>query len=71
MKLIDYWLNKITMYKLTLYYLIGLIGVAAILSYLGFLQLNPFDIVLASLIVTVTCLISNYALAKIFKAVTH
>ena len=71
MKLIDYWLNKITMYKLTLYYLIGLIGVAAILSYLGFLQLNPFDIVLASLIVTVTCLIANYMLAKIFKAVTN
>jgi ferredoxin-NADP reductase/Na+-translocating ferredoxin:NAD+ oxidoreductase RnfD subunit len=71
MKFIDYWLNKITMYKLTLYYLIGLLGAAVVLSFTGFLQFNPYDIVLASLIVTVTCVIANYVLAKMFKAVTN
>src|ERR1035437_1531718 len=71
MKFIDSILNKITMYKLTLYYLIGLIAVATVLSFFGFLQFNPYDIVLASLIVTVTCLVANYVLAKMFKAVTN
>lgn len=59
------------MYKLTLYYLIGLIAIATVLSFFGFLQFNPYDIVLASLIVTVTCLVANSVLAKIFKAVTN
>jgi ferredoxin-NADP reductase/Na+-translocating ferredoxin:NAD+ oxidoreductase RnfD subunit len=71
MKFIDYWLNKITMYKLTLYYLCGLIGVAVVLSFFGFLQFNPFDIILSSLILTGICLIANFVLAKLFKAVTN
>src|ERR1035437_123177 len=71
MKFIDYWLNKITIYKLTLYYLIGLLGAAVVLSFTGFLQFNPYDIILASLIVTVTCVIANYVLAKMFNAVTN
>lgn len=71
MKFIDYWLNQITMYKLTLYYLIGLIGIAAVLAWFGFLQYSPYDIILSALIITVTCYIANYVLAKIFKAVTN
>jgi ferredoxin-NADP reductase/Na+-translocating ferredoxin:NAD+ oxidoreductase RnfD subunit len=71
MKFIDSILNKITMYKLTLYYLIGLIAVATVLSFFGFLQFSPYDIVIASLIVVATCLVANFVLAKIFKAVTN
>jgi ferredoxin-NADP reductase len=59
------------MYKLTLYYLIGLIAVATVLSFFGFLQFNPYDIILASLIVTATCLVANFILAKMFRAVTN
>ena len=71
MKLIDYWLNKITMYKLTLYYLVGLIGVAAVLGWFGFLQFSPSDIILSTLILVVVCSVANYLLAKMFKAVTN
>jgi len=71
MKQIDYWLNKITIYRLTLYYLIFLIGVAVILSFLGFLQYNPAEIILSSLIVVVICAVANYLLAKVFKAITN
>jgi ferredoxin-NADP reductase len=59
------------MYRLTLYYLIGLVGIAAVLSWFGFLQLNPFDIIIAALTVTLTCYIANLTLAKIFKAATN
>src|ERR1035437_8131567 len=71
MKFIDSILNKITMYKLTLYYLVFLIGAAVVLSFFGFLQYNPFDIVLAFLIVTITCMVANFVFAKMFKAVTN
>ncbi|MGA2967697.1 MAG: oxidoreductase [Candidatus Levyibacteriota bacterium] len=71
MKFIDAFLNQITMYKLALYYLAGLIGVAALLSFLGILQFNGLDIILSSLIVVAVCYVTNYILAKMFKAVTN
>jgi ferredoxin-NADP reductase/Na+-translocating ferredoxin:NAD+ oxidoreductase RnfD subunit len=68
---VDSLLNKITMYRLTLYYLILLIGVAVILSFFGFLAYNPFDILLDTLITVVVSYIANYAFAKMFKVITN
>ena len=68
---VDSLLNKITMYRFTLYYLIFLVGTAVVLSFFGFLAYNPFDILLDALIAVVVSYIANYAFAKIFKAVTN
>lgn len=67
----DSLLNKITMYRLTLYYLIFLIGTAVVFSFFGFLAYNPFDILLDTLIAVSVSVIANYAFARIFKAVTN
>ncbi|MGH7245976.1 MAG: RnfABCDGE type electron transport complex subunit D, partial [Candidatus Levyibacteriota bacterium] len=54
---------------LTLYYLIGLVLVAVILSFLGILQYSPYDILLDTLVTMVACYIFNIIFAKIFRAV--
>lgn len=71
MKTIDNFLNKITMYRLTLYYLISLIGIAIVLSIFGILRYNPLDIAINSLAAIIVGFIFNLVFAKIFKAVTN
>ena len=71
METIDSFLNKITMYKLTLYYLIGLLGVAVILSFFHLLSYNPLDIIISTLIIVGVSVIANFLFAKIFNAVTN
>jgi Na+-transporting NADH:ubiquinone oxidoreductase subunit NqrB len=71
MKTIDAILNKITMYRLTLYYLIFLIGMATILSFFGILTYNPLDILISALLSIIVCYGANSVLAKLFKAVTN
>lgn len=71
MQIIDRFLNKITMYKLTLSYLIGLVAAAVVLSFFNILSYNPFDILLDVCISLFFCLVSNYIFAKFFKAVTN
>jgi ferredoxin-NADP reductase/Na+-translocating ferredoxin:NAD+ oxidoreductase RnfD subunit len=70
-KIIDQFLNKITMYRFTLYYLIFLIGVAALLSFFGFLNYNPLDILINSFVAVTACYIVNLVFAKIFNASTN
>ena len=41
-KSIDNWLNRITMYRLVLYYLIFLLGAAVTLSVVGILKFDVF-----------------------------
>lgn len=67
----DSILNKITMYRLTLYYLVFLVGTAVVLSFFGFLAYNPFDILLDSLIAVSVSVIANYVFARLFKAITN
>jgi ferredoxin-NADP reductase/Na+-translocating ferredoxin:NAD+ oxidoreductase RnfD subunit len=71
MKTIDSILNNITTYRLTLYYLIFLVGVAAGLSFLGILNYNPLDILINALLAIIACYGANYVLAKMFRAVTN
>ena len=71
MKIIDSFLNKITMYRLTLYYLIALLVWAFILSFLGILHVNPLDIIIDTGLALFTCIVGNYILSKFFGAVTN
>lgn len=68
---IDARLNKVTMYRLTLHFLLILVGIAVVCSILGLLPYNPYDILLCTLLAVVTCYISNYIFAKLFGAVTN
>lgn len=71
MQYIDVLLNKVTMYRLTLYYLIFLVGVAVVLGFFNLIVYNPLDILIDSFIAVSVCYISNYVLAKIFRAETN
>ncbi len=68
---IDSLLNKFTMYRLTLYYLIFLVGVAVILGYFGLLAVNPLDLIIYSFAAVITAACANYFFAQIFGAVTN
>jgi ferredoxin-NADP reductase len=68
MKTIDYFLDRITMYRLTLYYLIGILITAIILSAFGVLSYNPFAIIFSSLLVLGVALLSNFLFAWAFDA---
>lgn len=68
MKLVDYLLDRITMYRLVLYYLITLIGVAIGLSLLGYLKFNAFAIAFSAGYLTIICWLTNQVFAYVFEA---
>lgn len=67
MNRIDDFLSSITMYRLMLYYLVLLFGVAVILSFLQILPYHPFDILISGFYLTALCYISNQILGRLFK----
>jgi ferredoxin-NADP reductase/Na+-translocating ferredoxin:NAD+ oxidoreductase RnfD subunit len=67
MNFIDSRLDRITMYRLLLYYLIGLLGAAMLLSALGYLSFNPLAIAISAAYLTGISVVSN----RIFAAVFH
>lgn len=71
MKRISAWLDSMTMYRLLLYYLIGLLGIAAVLSLAGVLHVSAVAIVFSSLYLTAVCWVTNRIFAYVFKAPTN
>ena len=71
MKWLDSLLDKITMYRLMLYYLIGLELVAVILAVFGVLHYSPLDVAFSALYLTAICWITNKAFQYTFKAPTN
>ncbi len=65
------FLNRVTMYWLMMYFLIVLVAVAAVESFLGILPYNPLDILLEAFYLVVVCRIVNEILARILKAKTN
>lgn len=70
-KLIDDFLNGITMYRLMLYFLIVLVTWAIVLSFLHFLPFNPLTLVFSATFLTLVCWVTNKFLSKVFKAPTN
>lgn len=68
---IDVFLNSITMYRLTLYFLIVLIVIAVLFGSLGVFPHDAFDILLSTGIIVITAYVSNYLFAKLFHAITN
>jgi len=71
MKRIDDFLNLITMYRLTLYILIFLLGAASVLGLFSILPFSFSSILFSSLFLVLMCWASNKVFSFIFKAQTN
>ena len=68
LKIIDDFLNKITMYRLVLYVLMFFIAIAAVLGAFAKVPYQPFDILFSALFFTVVGWIANEVFAWAFNA---
>lgn len=68
MKHIDNFLNQTTMYRVVLYYLTFLLGIAFVLSFFGVLPFAPISLLISALIITAVCWAVNGIFAFVFKA---
>ncbi len=68
---IDNLLNKITMYKLVLYFLSVLILIATGFSAVGVLPYNPIAILFSAFFITTVCILTNIIFAWAFEAPTN
>jgi len=68
MGFIDRLLNRITMYRLVLYFLIILLAVAAIFGAVGILPYSPVAIIFSTLVLVIVAWATNGVFARIFKA---
>ena len=64
---IDSALDRITMYRLTLYVLIGLVGVAAVLAFLRLLPFSPGWLLVSAAVLVAICWVTNTILARMFN----
>ncbi len=71
LKLADDILNKVTMYRLVLYYLAALIIAASFLSFFGLLSFNPANLAFSTLLILGTCWLVNTIFSKGFGAATN
>lgn len=71
LNLVDNFLNKTTMYRLVLYYLAGLFGVALVFGFLGILPYPPSALVYSAVVLCVVSWITNRLFARVFNAPTN
>ena len=67
LKIIDNFLNKTTMYKTVLYYLMALWVIALVFSLLGFLPYSPIAFIISLAILLVVSWATNYVFSYVFK----
>ena len=65
-KIVDNVINRITMYRLVLYYLIFLLGAGVVLSAAGILPYDPFALLLTIGFSVAVCAITNAVFAYVF-----
>ena len=70
-RLIDNALNRITMYRLVLYYLVTLTLAAFVFGFFGILPYDPTAIAFSVILITATCWITNWVFARTFSAATN
>ena len=64
---IDKALNHITMYRLVLYYVAGLMAVAFLGSFVSLAPVDPAQLAFSAVIITATCWVTNKAFALIYR----
>jgi ferredoxin-NADP reductase/Na+-translocating ferredoxin:NAD+ oxidoreductase RnfD subunit len=70
-KSIDNWLNRVTMYRLVLYYLIFLLGAAVFLSMAGILKYDVFALLFSISFLIAFSLLINWVFARTFKVAAN
>lgn len=65
-KLIDNLLNQVTMYRLILYYLIFLLGVAGVFAFAGLSADDPYALLFTTGFLVGVCAVTNWFFAKVF-----
>lgn len=68
MAFVDGFLNKITMYRLVLYYLALLLGAAMLFGLVGIIPLNPANLAFSTLLLLGVSWLTNAAFARVFGA---
>ena len=68
---IDALLDRITMYRLVLYLLIGYVGIAAVLAGFGLLPFSPLALLISSVFLVGMCWAANTLLARILDVPTN
>jgi len=71
LKFIDNFLNRITMYRLILYYLLALLGIAIALSFFGLIPLHPLPLIFTSIILVAVCWLTNNFFAAFLQVPTN
>ena len=71
MVFIDNFLNRITMYRLVLYYLILLFVAAALFGFFGILPYSPVNLVFSTVLILTVCWVSNLVFARTFSAMPN
>ncbi len=67
MTLIDNQLNKITMYRLVLYYVAGLLVIAFGLGFFGLVPNNPMTLAFTTAFITFVCWATNQLFARVMR----
>jgi len=68
---IDNQLNRITMYRLMLYYLIALLGIAVLFSVSGILTYDPFALLFSTAFLLIVSITTNKIFAQSFRVPTN
>lgn len=69
--LIDGWIDRVTMYRLVLYYLLALLGGAFLLGMFHVISVDPTALTFSAVLVTATCWVANLVFARVFGAVAN
>ncbi len=71
LKSIDAFLNRITMYRLVLYYLIFLLAAAVVLSFAGVLAYDPYALLFSTSVLLAACAFTNWVFGRTFGVPTN
>ncbi len=66
MRLVDRILNQLTMYRLVLYYLIALLGIAVMFSFTHGLAYDPFALLFSTAFILAVCTVTNSIFARVY-----
>lgn len=71
MNFIDNILNRVTMYRLVLYYLVVIIVAAFVFGFFGVLPYDPTALAFSTILILLVCFATNWIFAKVFEAQTN
>ena len=67
MKILDRFLDHITMYRLVLWHLVALLAAAFVLSLFGIVPHNPVAIAFSAAVILAACWVTNLVFARVFE----